>query len=138
METYILEQDVKLFCVPASCFPSGIKKAFEELKNVHPSIEDRDLFGISYGSGKGIIYKAAAQEAYEGEGEKYGYESLILKKGEYLTQTITEWYKDENRIGKVFSKLLSTPMLDPNGFCIEWYKSTNEVLCMVRLTTIFA
>lgn len=137
MEKYYLEEDVTLFCVAASSFPAGIKDAFDKLRNLDPTMLTRDLFGISHQTREGkIIYKAATQEAYEGEGKNYGCETVLLKKGEYLTQTVKGWRKDEGSIASTFQRLLKTPDLDSKSFCVEWYKSKDDVMCMVRLETV--
>lgn len=137
MEKYFLEEDVKVFCVPAVSFPDGIKPAFDKLKALTASLADRDLFGISYAAaGSVIIYKAAAQQLFECEGEKYGCEVMVLKKGEYLTETIRNWEEDVSRIGKTFQQLLADPSIDQKSFCVEWYKNKTDVMCMVRLDPV--
>ena len=43
-------------------------------------------------------------------------------------------FKDDlSFIKKGFDKLLESLDIDKNGYCIEEYKGTNHVFCMVRL-----
>lgn len=134
MEKYFLKDDVKVFYVTASSFPEGIKKAYEKLHAMLPSVKDRKFFGISYPQNGKIVYKAAVQESYEGEGEKYGCETFVIPRGEYISELLTNWMKDETMVGKTFKQLLEQPNIDKkNGFCVEEYLNEKDVRCMVPL-----
>jgi hypothetical protein len=133
MEKYHLKEDVKIFSVIAKSFPEGIGEAFKTLEKKLPTKESRTFYGISSKNEKGvIIYKAAVSESFEGEGEQYGCESFIIKKGKYLTETLKDWRKNEKIIGDTFMKLLADPRLDTTFPCVEWYKG-DDVICMVRI-----
>lgn len=132
METFNLKDDMKIFCVKAKSFPDGIKQAFGELIGKLSSAEGRTLFGISYREESGnIIYKAAVLESFDGEGQKLGCETFTIPKGDYLTERIQDWMKDESLIGVAFQKL-TTAKFDYTFPCVEWYQD-DDVLCMVRL-----
>lgn len=134
MEKYNLSTDMKLFCVTAKSFPDRIKEAFDTLENKLPTLEGRTLYGLSYATIHGdIIYKAAIMESFEGEGEQYGFETFVLKKGEYLTITIMDWSLKAQSIPHAFDILLSDSRLDTSHPCVEWYKSEEELVCMVKL-----
>lgn len=133
MESYNLSKDMKLLCLEATSFPTGIEAAFKDLETRIGGRDGRTFFGISRGSKTGILYKAAVLESSEGEGEKLGLETYIVKKGEYVTETIFDWMQNTSKIGEAFQALLAHPQLDMNSYCVEWYKGENEVLCMVRL-----
>jgi len=134
MEKYELKEDVRVFCVKAKSFPDGVVEAFQTIEKIDPAMKARTFYGISNPDQTGkIIYKAAVVEAYEGEGAKYGYETFIIKKGEYMTETIHDFMKNIPEIGLTFQRLLTTPRLDLNSSCVEWYKSSSEVMCMVKL-----
>lgn len=134
MEKRFLKDDIKVFYVTASSFPDGIKEAYEKLHAMLPSVKDRKFFGISYPRNGTIVYKAAVQEAYEGEAEKYGCETFIIPRGEYISEFLTGWMKDETVVGKTFQQLLAQPDIDKkNGFCVEEYLGENDVRCMVPL-----
>ncbi len=134
METYILENDIKVFCVTAKSFPNGIMEAFEKL---HASVKTGDRgrqFGISRPNSKGqIVYKAALEELREGDAERFGCEPFVIKKGSYIFVDSLNFMKDLPSIGKAFHELTSQPGIDPNGYCVEWYLNQNDVRCMVRL-----
>lgn len=135
MEKYILDEDVKVLCVKARSFPEGVLEAFQTIENLHPSMKTRTFYGISNPDETGkIIYKAAVVEAYEGEGAQLGLENFVVEKGEYMTETIMDFTTKIPEIGLSFQRLLTTPGLDLHSSCIEWYKSSNEVMCMVKLT----
>ena len=133
MEKYNLEEDIKVYCTSAKSFPDGIQEAFITLEQML-SKEGRTFYGVSYKSADGfLIYKAAVSESFEGEAEKYGFESFTISKGEYLIETIIDWRKKTETIGSVFQTLLADPRLDRTSPCVEWYKSDKEVMCMVKI-----
>jgi hypothetical protein len=134
METLIVEADIKVLCVTAKSFPDGIKEAFDKLHACVPQNRRGRLFGISRPNGKGeIIYKAAMEELYEGDAQKYECELCVIKSGKYIYLDRTDYEKDSEGIGKAFQVLVSHPNIDPSGYCLEWYMNERDVRCMVRL-----
>ncbi|MDR3625311.1 MAG: DinB family protein [Ignavibacteriaceae bacterium] len=134
MEKYFLHNDINLICVTANSFPDGVLEAFKILKKKLPAAEERNLYGISYpGKNKEIVYKAAAEEAYKGEAVETVLDAFTVLKGTYLSISIPGFEKDSHSIGKAFETLISDPLIDPNGCCVEMYLKDNDVRCMVRL-----
>ena len=133
METTNLDQDIKVLYLPAASFPDGIKEAHEKLHSIIPFTNDRKYFGISRPENGIIKYKAAAEELNEREAENFNLETLILKKGHYISLTVHDFMKNISAIDSAFKKLLSYPGLDPQGYCVEWYLNNKDVKCMIRL-----
>lgn len=132
MEQYILDKDLSLFYVTATSFPLGVGGAFDKLRSLLPEGDDRIFYGISRPEGNGgIVYRAAAEEAYPGEGLEKGCETFLVRKGTYLSEYLTDWKKDESSVGRTFHKLLDQPGLDPNGYCLEIYPNDKDVRCLV-------
>ncbi len=133
MEKYFLEKDIKVFYVTANSFPEGVQDAHKELYSKLASTENRNFFGISHPDRDGkIIYKAAV-EALEGEEEKTGMKTFVIKSGIYISEFIPDFCKDVRSIEKAFKELLASPDIDPQGYCLEIYEGLNEVRCMVPL-----
>lgn len=132
METITLENDIKVFYITAESFPEGIGDAYKKLGELIP-LSGRKIFGISRPENGVIVYKAAAEETVEGEAEKLNCDTMIIKKGTYICQTITDFMKDIPAIGETFRKLITNPDVDPEGYCVEWYFNPDDVKCMVRL-----
>lgn len=136
MEKHVIKKDIKVFCVTASSFPDGVMAAHQQLHAVLPSVAGRKFFGISRPNAKGVIvYKAAVEESKAGEAKKYGLESFTIPKGEYISELLAGWRKDETIIGNTFQKLLADPRIDQNGFCLEEYLAEDEMRCMVRINS---
>ncbi|MES2276930.1 MAG: transcriptional regulator [Bacteroidota bacterium] len=134
MELYKLQHDIKVFCVEAKSFPKGIKEAFDGLSNVAPSLEGRHIFGISKPGWDGVIrYRAAASENFEGEGTQLGCPIFTIEKGTYMGETLMDWQQNEMLIMSIFNRLVADKRLDGSAHCIEWYKSPDELLCMVLM-----
>ncbi len=137
MEKYLLENDINLICITAKSFPEGILDSFDALHKVLQSSNEsirRNLFGISYlGRDNKIIYKAAAQEAFDGEAWKLNCETYTVRKGIYNSIFISDFMSDIQSIGKAFNQLLSEPGIDMDGCCVEMYVNDKDVRCMVRL-----
>jgi hypothetical protein len=134
MEIKNLMDDTRVFYIKADSFPLGIKAAHEKLHSLLPSTGGRRFFGISYPDITGnIIYKAAAEEIYNGEAEKYGLDTFIIKKGDYISKTLRDWQNDEGQVERTFKKLLADPRRDNNGYCLEIYPNDTDIVCMVKL-----
>ena len=113
----------------------GIGEAYHKLGATLPASEQRKFYGISYADKDGnIIYRAAANELHEGEAEEFGLETFTIKRGEYISEFLKDWKKDETQIGKTFQKLLHDPRIDrEQGYCLEIYANAKDVRCMVLL-----
>jgi hypothetical protein len=132
-----LDKDIRIFYVEATSYPGGIVDAHQKLHSMVPFSTDRKYFGLSRPENEEyeIIYKVGTEEMEEGEAEKYSCQTLIIKKGRYIYQIVKDFRKEPENIGLAFEKLLTHPDLDPDGYCIEWYKNDQEVVtCMVRVT----
>jgi len=134
MENYYLDKPIKTFCIEANNFPMGIKAAYEKLHALLPTTEGRKFYGLSWGAGQGkIIYKAAVKELYEGEAEKYGCETFIIRQGNYISEVLKDWMKEENIVAKTFMQLLSAPGILQDGYCVEEYLDEKDMRCLVTL-----
>jgi predicted transcriptional regulator YdeE len=134
METYVFENDVKVFCLTASSFPAGIKEVYDKLHATYPPGNGRTYFGISYPDGKGsLVYKAAVKLAEGDEEPATGFEQFIIKKGTYISEDIKNFMSDVQRIGRLFQEMIKDPRVDPNGYCLEMYLNPTDVRCMVKL-----
>jgi len=133
METIILDNDIKVFYVTAKSFPDGIMDAHEALHALVPISTNRKFFGISRPETDAIVYKAAAEEISPGEAKELNLDTVILKNGKYVSVTIKDYVKDIQSIDGAFKELLSSPGLDPQGYCVEWYFNDTDVKCMIRL-----
>jgi len=134
MEKYNIDRDIKVFYVTAVSFPLGVGGAFQKLLSFLPRPHEKVLYGISSPNEKGeIIYKAAVEESFPGEGEKNGCETFIINKGEYWGELLLNWRKNESIVGETFKKLLKHPDLDKKGYCLEIYPNEKDVRCLVPL-----
>jgi hypothetical protein len=133
MENYKLKADVPVFCVTASSFPDCVQEAFQTLEKMLPTMNGRTFYGISWlNENNEIVYKAAVNESYTGEAARYACEPFVIRKGDYLTETVMNWCDDTTTIGTTFKKLLADPRMDASYPCVEWYKSDKEMMCMVK------
>ncbi len=135
MENLIIEKDKSVIVCQASSFPDGIMDAFQQLHIKVPDAFKRTTYGISRpeGSMDHIVYKAAVDESYEGEGKELDFATFIIPAGSYKSITIKDFMKKPEAIGNAFNELLRVQNLDPDGFCLEIYKDDNEVICAVPL-----
>ena len=135
MENVKIEKDIKVFYVTASSFPEGIREAIDKLHSLFPFSKERNIFGLSRPeNGGGIVYRAAADEMEKGEADRLVCETLIVKKGNYVSLTVNDFRKDPMAITKALEQLLALPNIDPQGYCLEWYETDKEaVKCMIRL-----
>ena len=131
MEIYYQQEDMVVFGVHVKTFPDGIKEAFESLMSLFG--KNRSYYGISWlDESDTVQYYSMVPEAFKGEANKYHYEKLIITKGEYHTETIFNWLNNLDSIKNVFHGLMPDSRPDKNHPCVEWYKSPDEMLCMIK------
>ena len=134
METLKIENDIHLFGREVKTFPQGIGEAFDALQKEIPDGLNRAWYGLSrMKEGGGILYIAAAAEKFPGEAGKYNCQRYIIKKGAYMAETIPDWMKNIGHIKDAFDALLKDEWIDTTAYCVEWYKSDEEMVCMVKI-----
>ena len=135
MKTITLDNDIRVFYVTAPSFPQGIKEATDKLHSLFPFSPVRKIFGLSRPeNGGGIVYRAAAEELLTGEGKMHNCETLVIKKGNYISKKVENFRDDVLAIDRAFKELLQRPDLDPEGYCVERYETEGAgVTCMIRL-----
>jgi hypothetical protein len=133
MEIFTLNKELYLYGKQVPTFPNGIKEAFDELIALVPDGMQRSHFGLSYMEHEKVIYHAASEEKYPGEGKKLNCREYIVEKGTYLSVTIIDWMQKINAIKEVFHELMQDERVDLTKWCVEWYKSDEEMMCMVRV-----
>ena len=57
----------------------------------------------------------------------------MIKRGLFISKVITDWDKDESIIAQTFQKLLATPGITGDGYCLERYEGESDMRCMVPL-----
>lgn len=133
MEKFVIEKDIPVMYVTADSFPDGIMAAHHTIHAIMTS-PDRVFFGISFPDKNGVIaYKAGVERFSEEEALTLELETYIIRKGNYESVFLKEYYKKPERIAEAFQQLLTSPDLDPKGACVEMYKGEKDVRCMVKL-----
>ncbi|NBA86482.1 transcriptional regulator [Emticicia sp. CRIBPO] len=134
METTNFEEDITIMYKTAGSFPEGVMAAHEALHAFVPFSTDRKYYGVSRPeNGYSIVYRAAAEELSPGEAASLQLDTLVLKKGRYISLTIEDFMKDVQSVGRAFRELLEQPGIDPQGYCVELYYNEKDVKCMIRL-----
>jgi len=134
METYYIQHDIRVFGRQVVTFPLGVKEAFDELVHVVPEGLNRSYYGLSHlDAGGNIIYYAAVEEYAIGEGKKLGYDYYTIGKGEYLSAAIKNWLSKTDCIKDVFHEMMQDKRFDNITPCVEWYKSDEEMVCMLKI-----
>lgn len=133
MEEMTLANDITVFYVTAKSFPHCVLQAHQEVRRLAGTTGNRRFFGLSRPENGVIIYKAGAEEITAGEAEALNCDTVVIKKGRYISKTINGFKNDVPAIEKTFREMVSHPDLDLNGYCIEWYLNDDDVKCMVRL-----
>jgi len=134
METYIFENDLKVFGTEVKDFPNGIDNAFNELiKKTGDGAGKRNYYGLSSVNSDGkIIYTALAEEKNNNEASKYNYKTYTIEKGEYCYTELKNWRSNTNCIKDIFCEMLKDKHINNMKPCIEWYKNDEEMWCMMR------
>ena len=134
MAEYNFDNDIKVFGINVTTFPSGISEAFGELiKKTGDPAGNRDYYGISFFKDGKMIYYATAAEKLSGESKKYNYEELEIEKGNYSVTEVFNWPKKTHCIKDVFNEIMLDPRVDKTKPAIEWYRNDNEMMCLVKM-----
>lgn len=134
MKIVNIDSDIILITVRAASFPQGIQEAFNELKRRLPAGDERMPYGISKPEKDGtIVYRAGVETSDSAEASVRNLEKVVLKKGKYVSETVTEWQNKIHTLSDLFEGMLRHPDLDPFTPCIEIYRNRTELNCMVRL-----
>lgn len=132
MKIVNIPSDIVTLTVKAKSFPQGIGEAHETIRRLFPYSKNRRYFGMSSPEKGVIVYKAAA-EMLSGDNDKAsGIEKFVIKKGNYLSLTVTQFTKNPMAISEAFDQLIRQPNIDPRGYCLEWYQNETDVLCLVK------
>lgn len=133
METYTIEQPIAVCCLTVPTYPDGVAEAFDALELRLQGFEGRSLFALLFRQGKDTLFKVAVSALYEGEAEAYSCESYTIASGKYITTTVTGWSCDLEKISQAFEILEEDPRMDSAAPLLEWYRSGEEMICMVRI-----
>ncbi len=134
METCHLPQDIIIFGNQVKTFPAGVQEAFGNLMKTLPDGDKRAYYGLSkMDENNNVLYWAAAAETFDGESKKHNGHQFILPKGVYLYETIKDWRSNIHCIKDVFFKMLQDEQADLTKYCIEWYKTDEEMVCMLQV-----
>ncbi len=133
MEQITFDLDIPVISLDAD-FPNGVMAAHMRLHDTLADSEARQYYGLSWSDGKGgLLYKAAASERSPGEAAEYGFDTFVIKKGVYISETLKNFMDDIPLIGETFQKMLDDPRIDPQGYCLEYYLGEKDMRCMVLL-----
>lgn len=128
-----MPHNVNTACITVHTFPEGIEEAFQELRALFPSTDQkpRKYFGVSYPeSHDRLVYKAAV-ELFDGECSSF--DGFVIEQGPYISQAVYDYMQDIPAIASTFHKLVTHPQLKNHGYCVEYYYNDKDVLCMSPL-----
>lgn len=134
MEKIQLKENINVLCLQALKFPDGIAETHHQLKEMMPKKDGRRFFGLSRPKPDGTIgYVAAAEQLDTSEADILGLQEYTIPEGTYYRITVHSFSNSEGAIQKAFELILQQADIDPNGFCLEWYITNEDVYCMVRI-----
>jgi predicted transcriptional regulator YdeE len=133
MEKLNLLYEIVVFGVQVKTFPLGIGETFDELANKIPNGRSRPYYGISWiEKDESITYYAVAAEQFAGEAVLYNYTIMEIESGEYFIVALKDWQSNLDKIKGIFHAMMQSEETDSTKPCIEWYKSHDEMLCMMK------
>ena len=133
MEPYKIESTIIVIIEKAEDFGKGIGEAFVRLaEKLEHKGEKRECYGIVTKEEDGMNYFAAFTELYPGEASEKSLPSFTIASGDYQSIRLEEWNKNILHIGPTFDQILKSGKVDTSSPCIEFYKTEQELLCMVK------
>jgi predicted transcriptional regulator YdeE len=131
MKTIVIQSPIHVIGCRVESFPLGISKAFDRLAALVSGASNRSFYGLSKMNDAGVEYIAAAEA--EVHPRLSNLESHIIPEGKYFVKELTDWKENRNAIPHFFAELLSSDEVDRQAYCVEWYRTDREMLCMVKL-----
>jgi hypothetical protein len=101
--------------------------------NQIPEGNKRSYYGISWMENDSVVYYAAAEQKSDGEARKFNAREFRIEKGNYLREVITDWMPKVASIKDIFDRMMKDPRTDLTKPAIEWYKSDEEMWCMMKI-----
>ena len=133
IEQTVLPHDLQMFGNSVPNFPDGVKQGFDGLVAMLPEGLARSYYGLSWMEGDAIIYYTMAAEQYPHEAGVFSTEKcFLLEKGNYLSIRIENWMTQTSCIKDAFHVLMQDNRVAAGAPCVEWYKSDQEMLCMMK------
>ena len=133
MEVHIMDSPVLVIIEKAEDFGKGIGEAFVRLaEKLENKGQKRDCYGIVLKEDDGMNYYAAYTELYDGEAIEKSLPTYTVTSGDYYAISIDEWNKNILHIGPTFDQILKSGKVDTSSPCIEFYKTEQELICMVK------
>lgn len=88
---YFVDVDVKLMCLKSPDGPISAGKTFDKLESKLPSLKGRRFYGLSKLEGDNMTYFACVKVQGEEDASKFGFQEIVLPKGEYEREAIMDW-----------------------------------------------
>lgn len=133
MEVIRIDTDKKVFGLRVKTFPEKIGEAFDALMKQIPEGDHRSYYGVSWMENNAVVYYAAAEQKYVDEAQKFNATEFTIGKGNYLREVLLEWMLKVGSIKDIFASMMNDPRVDLTQPAIEWYKSDQEMWCMMKL-----
>lgn len=130
---YFVDVDVKLMCLKSPDGPISAGKTFDKLESKLPSLKGRRFYGLSKLEGDNITYFACVKVQGEEDASKFGFQEIVLPKGEYEREAIMDWEDHIDQIPEKFDKIESKNLVDHQKFYVEYYRSQKELILMAPI-----
>jgi DNA-binding cell septation regulator SpoVG len=82
-----------------------------------------------------VVYYAAAEQIGNTELKDQAFEPWTIESGEYIALPVRQWREKTDTIKDVFCLLMQDARADKSKPCVEWYKTDDEMLCMIKTTS---
>jgi hypothetical protein len=135
MEEISLANPIDLVAKQVKTFPLGIEQAFDNLASTLPNGMSRAYYGISWMEDGKVIYYAAAEQNGKAEHQEFALEPWTIESGKYIAVTVLDWHKKIDSIKDVFHNLMEDTRTDKTKPYVEWYKSDDEMICMMKVAS---
>ena len=133
MEIIRIDNGKKVFGVRVKTFPNKIGEAFDALRNQIPEGEKRTYYGISWMENNSVVYYVAVEQKDDDEARKFNGREFTIGNGKYIREIVTDWMPKVGSIKDIFTAMMADPGVDLTKPAIEWYKSDQEMWCMMKL-----
>jgi hypothetical protein len=134
-DSYVDFQDVQVMRVRADLKGKGPPEAFNQLESKLPTLRGRKFYGSYRRTPQGEEYYACVARVESDNPEAMGLETGTLPGGRYARRKVVDWERviAEGRLPGIIAEAIEAhgEELDPGRFCLEFYRSQDEMVLLV-------
>jgi hypothetical protein len=120
-------------CLKSPDGPSSAEDTFRRLESHLSSLKGRKFYGLSKLENGNLTYLACVNMEKDDDGDINGGQIIILEKGTYVREKISDWKKNLEQIPAVIDRVAAESTVNSERYVIEFYRSERELFLLIPI-----